>query len=113
AEKSAQHSLDLLATVGADMPRLPPSVLRHGLSPVSTAELASAVRTGQQQGLLSSLTIWNADHRVIYSNDGELSKRTSAMLAGSLAKALSGHSATIEVPSERDLASHMPTGTLV
>jgi EAL domain-containing protein (putative c-di-GMP-specific phosphodiesterase class I) len=113
ADQSAQHSLDLLGTVGADMPDLTPGVLRRGLSPASTTELASAVGRGQRDGLLSSLSIWDVRGRVIYSSDGERSDRTSPTLAGGLAKALGGHSVTIEAPAERDLASHMATGTLV
>jgi EAL domain-containing protein (putative c-di-GMP-specific phosphodiesterase class I) len=113
ADQSAQHSLDLLGTVGANMPNLNPSVLRHGLSPASTNELRAAVLRGQQDGLLSSLTIWDARRTIIYSSDGALDKSASPRLASSLAKAYGGQSVTAEAPLERDLASHQPTGTLV
>jgi EAL domain-containing protein (putative c-di-GMP-specific phosphodiesterase class I) len=113
ADQRAQHSLDLLATVGADMPDLRPAVLQRGLSPARQAELQSAIRRGQQDGLLSALSIWNARGELIYPADGRRKEQATRSLVSDLARALRGRTITVTAPAERDLTSPKATGALV
>ena len=113
ADQSAQHSLDLLGTVGASMPDLRSGVLQRGLSPAKVTELEAAIGRGRQDRLLSSLSIWDAQGEVVYSLDGGRAERTTPSLHGGLAAALHGRTATVRAPSEPDLTSHHGMGALV
>jgi EAL domain-containing protein (putative c-di-GMP-specific phosphodiesterase class I) len=113
ADQSAQHSLDLLGTVGASMPDLRSGVLQRGLSPARTAELQAAIERGRQDGLLSALSIWNARGEIIYSADGHRAEQKTRSLRSGLAAALNGRSVTVRAPNERDLTTHEAVGTLV
>jgi EAL domain-containing protein (putative c-di-GMP-specific phosphodiesterase class I) len=113
AEQRAQQGLDILVTVGANMPDLTPRALDHGLTPASRRELDAAVRRGQHQHVLSSITIWNVHGTVLYSLDGGAAAwLSSPRVRNQLGQVLRGHKVTFASPSELDLSSHRRTGTL-
>jgi EAL domain-containing protein (putative c-di-GMP-specific phosphodiesterase class I) len=113
AEQRAQHGLDMLVTVGANMPALTPRALDHGLTPESRRELDAAVRRGQDDHVLSSMTIWNVHGNALYSLDGGAAAwLRSPMTRNQLGQVLRGHKVTFASPTELDLSSHRRTGTL-
>jgi EAL domain-containing protein (putative c-di-GMP-specific phosphodiesterase class I) len=113
AEQRAQHGLDMLVSVGANMPDLTPRVLEQGLSPTSRTALAAAVRRGERERILSAITIWDGRGRVLYSLDGGgTAWLTSSRLRSQLARVLGGHEVTYADSSELDLSSRRRTGTL-
>ena len=114
AEQRAQQGLDILVTVGANMPDLTPRALDHGLTLASRRELDAAVRRGQHEHVLSSMTIWNVHGTVLYSLDGGAAAwLSSPRMRNQLAQVLRGHKVTYASPSELDLSSsHRRTGTL-
>jgi EAL domain-containing protein (putative c-di-GMP-specific phosphodiesterase class I) len=113
AEQRAQHGLDMLATVGANMPTLTPSVVAHGLTPAGQRALENAVKLGQRDHVLSAMTVWNARGSVVYSLDGGGNPwLRSPRVRGELARVLRGNEVTYGNPSELDLTTHRYTGTL-
>jgi EAL domain-containing protein (putative c-di-GMP-specific phosphodiesterase class I) len=113
ARQRAQHGLDMLATVGTDMPDLTPSGLEQGLTRAGRNQFAVAVERGQRQRVLSAITIWNERGGVVYSLDGGGSAwLTSPLVRSQLARVLRGHEVSYADPSELDRTSSRHTGTL-
>jgi EAL domain-containing protein (putative c-di-GMP-specific phosphodiesterase class I) len=113
AEQRAQHGLDMLVTVGANMPDLTPRALEDGITPAGRRELDAAVRRGQHDHVLSSMTIWNVHGTVLYSLDGGgAAWLSSPRVRNQLGQVLRGHEVTFASPTELDLSSHRRTGAL-
>jgi diguanylate cyclase (GGDEF)-like protein len=110
----AGQSARLLARVGIQ-PELSPKAMRDGLSPVGIRTLDEQLRTPSVARDLARIKIWNAQHKVIYSEDHSLIGRTLAP-SDDLVDALAGraHPAALVTPSKSgETASEVGLGQLV
>src|SRR5437764_3784309 len=71
----ASTSARLIARVGIQ-PRLTPSDLHHGLSAAGVRGLDRQLSTRSAERDLARIKIWNARHKVIYSDDHALIGKT-------------------------------------
>ncbi|MDP9345901.1 MAG: EAL domain-containing protein [Actinomycetota bacterium] len=111
AHLRAAHGVDLLVTIGADLPDLTRSALTSGLSPAAARQLDGAVTGGQHDGLLATLVIWDRTGRIVYSSVAK-SEGTRPPKEAELVAALAGHSVTRAHSRELDETSGKPTGVL-
>ncbi len=110
----AGQSARLIARVGIQ-PELSPSVMSNGLSPAGIRALDQQLRTPSVARDLARIKIWNAQDRVIYSEDHSLIGRTLAP-SQDLVDALTGrpHPAVLLTPSKGgETASEVGLGQLV
>jgi EAL domain-containing protein (putative c-di-GMP-specific phosphodiesterase class I) len=107
----ARLGIDLLVTVGANMPEVTESKVQRGFSRSERAGLDSAIDRGQSLGLLSSLTVWNPQGQIVYVDDASLTDRGAGEQV-EVGQALSGRSVTSRDSTAFDLSTHQRTGTL-
>ena len=110
ADEHAAQAVELLVTVGSNMPELNRSALESGLAGADRAELDHAVERGRHDGILSSLTLWNVQGRAVYG-DGPVG-RLGGIESSALRRALHGSEATVANPGSMDFNSGKRTGTL-
>jgi hypothetical protein len=72
ARLRATHGVDLLVTIGEDLPNLSRSAVAGGLSPAAGVKLDAAVARGPGEGLLANLVVWDSTGRVVYSSLAEV-----------------------------------------
>jgi len=111
ARLRAASGVDLLVTIGADLPDLTESVISSGLSSVAAQQLDGAVARGQREGLLADLVIWDRRGRIVYSSLAK-AEGTRPPRGAELVAALAGRSGTRTNPREIDATSGKPTGVL-
>ncbi len=114
ALSDAAESARLIARVGIQ-PQLTPQVMRQGLSPAAVRTLDEQLRTPSVADDLARVKIWNAQHRVVYSEDHTLIGRTLPP-SYDLLDALAGtpHPAALITPSKGgETASEVGLGQLV
>lgn len=110
----ATRSARIIAHFGVQ-PKLTPQTMRNGLSRAEIADLdmqLSAPRVGED---LARIKVWNAKHRVIYSEDHSLIGRT-LQPSDDLEAALAGHpeNAQLVDPSrDSETASEVGLGELI
>jgi diguanylate cyclase (GGDEF)-like protein len=110
----AGQSARLIARVGIQ-PKLSPRDMRNGLSPAGIRALDEQLRTPSVAQDLARIKIWNAQHKIIYSEDHSLIGRTLAP-SDDLVDALAGrpHPAVLVTPSKgSETASEVGLGQLV
>jgi EAL domain-containing protein (putative c-di-GMP-specific phosphodiesterase class I) len=112
ADLRAAHGVDLLATIGTELPQLTSLTIAGRLSPAAVIRLDLAVRHGQQEGLLANLVIWDRSGRIVYSSVDSSAGTRPPKAAPDLRRALAGHTATRTHPDEVDPSSGKRTGVL-
>lgn len=111
AHVTAASGVDLLATIGPDLPKLTRSAITGALSPAAVQRFDAAVEHGQHLGLLANLVIWDRTGRIAYTSVDN-SEGTRPPKAAELIAALAGHALTRTNPHELDLSSGRHTGVL-
>ncbi|MEA2125219.1 MAG: hypothetical protein QOI80_2001, partial [Solirubrobacteraceae bacterium] len=111
ARVRAARGVDLLATIGTDLPALTRSSIADGPSPAAVRLLDAAIKRGQDDRLLADLVIWDATGRIVYSSQNAL-EGTRPRLEPAVAAALSGKAVTRTHPNELDQSSGDKTGVL-
>ncbi len=104
----------LIARIGIQ-PRLTPAELRNGLDAAEVRDLDSQLRTATVKRDLARIKIWNAQDRVIYSDDHTLIGRVLPP-SDDLEDALQGHpedAAIVEPRLHTETAGEVGLGTLV
>ena len=111
AEVRARQGVDLLVTIGAELPSLARSVVAGNLPPAADLRLDKAVKRGQTDRLLADLVIWDRTGRIVYSSidkaQGSRPPKDAALIA-----ALAGHSVSRMSVRELDPLTGAPTGVL-
>jgi EAL domain-containing protein (putative c-di-GMP-specific phosphodiesterase class I) len=109
AEVRARQGVDLLVTIGAELPSLPRSVVAGDLPPAADLRLDKAIKRGQTDKLLADLVIWDRTGRIVYSSidkaQGSRPPKDAALIA-----ALAGHSVSRMSVRELDPLTGAPTG---
>jgi diguanylate cyclase (GGDEF)-like protein len=112
----AGESARLIARL-AIQPRLSRADLVHGLTAQGVRALDEQLQTGSVTGSLERIKVWNADHRIVYSDDSALVGRSFPTGGDAdLRDALAGRPGDAEVvtPSPRtETASEVGLGRLV
>jgi EAL domain-containing protein (putative c-di-GMP-specific phosphodiesterase class I) len=114
ARLRAAHGVDLLVTIGKDLPTLTQSAMKKGWSRAAVQRLNAAISHSQLDGLVAKVVIWDRDGRVVYTS--------RAMAEGTpppaepdepeLFAALAGHSSTRVDIGDRDATTGKATGLL-
>ena len=111
---NATQSARLIANLGIQ-PRLTPRELLNGLSPNEIHDLDKQLRERSTSENLARIKIWNAERRVVYSDDHRVIGQTFHA-AGDLQDALEGHPNDAEVITPRagtETASEVGLGELL
>jgi EAL domain-containing protein (putative c-di-GMP-specific phosphodiesterase class I) len=111
ADQRARLGVDLLVTVGTRLPSLSSAHVGRGMSKADRDALDEAVASGQRQGLLAGLTIWDRTGRILYSHDERL-EGTRPVMEAEVRDALAGRDVVVRHPSEIDASSGRHTGVL-
>jgi EAL domain-containing protein (putative c-di-GMP-specific phosphodiesterase class I) len=107
----ATGGVDLLVTIGVELPNLTPSAVAGELPTAATRRLDAAVKRAQADGLLADLVIWDHTGRIAYAGV-ERSEGTRPPKDAELIAALAGHSVTRTKPGEIDPVSGKATGVV-
>jgi EAL domain-containing protein (putative c-di-GMP-specific phosphodiesterase class I) len=111
ARQRVAQRVDLLVTLGADLPNLSSSTVANGLSPAADRRLDAAVKRVQQEGLLADLVIWDRSGRIAYTSRDQPGD-TPPPREPELALALAGQTTSSTHPNELDPSSRRHTGVL-
>jgi EAL domain-containing protein (putative c-di-GMP-specific phosphodiesterase class I) len=107
----AAHGVDLLVTIGVELPSLTPAAVAGELPPAAALRLDAAIKRGQIEGLLADLIIWDRTGRAVYSSV-ESAEGTRPPKDAQLIAALAGHSVSVVEGHEIDPISRKPTGVV-
>jgi EAL domain-containing protein (putative c-di-GMP-specific phosphodiesterase class I) len=108
----ATGGVDLLVTIGVELPSLTRSTLAGRFPPAVSRRLDGAVKRGQADGLLANLVVWDRTGRIVYTGGAKRSEGTRPAKDAQLVAALAGHTTTRTIPREIDPLSGKPTGLL-
>jgi len=111
AHTRAASGVDLLVTVGKNLPDLTRPQIDGGLSPAAARQLDDAVARGQHEGLLSNLVVWDRTGLIVYSSLAR-SEGTRPAKDNELIAALAGRSVTRVNARDLDPTSGKRTGVL-
>ena len=111
ADEHAKTGGDVLVTVGPKLPDLTRDRIERGLSPADDVKLDRAVASGQHQGVLSTLTIFNVGGQVLYSSQPGR-RDTRLPIEPELAAAFRGVDRAHRHPNDFDPTTQRRTGVL-
>jgi EAL domain-containing protein (putative c-di-GMP-specific phosphodiesterase class I) len=111
AELRATNQVELLVTIGVELPSLQRSVAAGEFPAAQADHLDAAVKRGRVDGLVDDLLIWDRTGRVIYSSVNK-TEGTRPAKDPQLIAALAGKPVTRTNPRELDPATGRRTGVV-